>query len=123
MIVNEQAVEADEAGSLRLTVNAVHIHFDDVLVTGLGQVNGEIVLGQSVAAIACNSRLETFTCTGDCNVDRAVTVEELVMAVNIALGLQPMRMCDRIDMDHSLSVTVDEILAAVDGILFGCSAG
>lgn len=59
-------------------------------------------------------------CVGDCNGDRAVTVDELLLGVNIALGSAQVADCPAFDDDQSSSVTVDEVLAAVTGALLGC---
>lgn len=61
-------------------------------------------------------------CPGDCNRDNSVTVDELTIGVNIALGIAPQLSCLAIDRDASASTSVDEILAAVQGALIGCNA-
>ena len=62
-------------------------------------------------------------CTGDCNNDRAVTVDELLTMVNIALGNAGAATCTAGDADHDGQITIDEILAAVNNALNGCSGG
>lgn len=61
-------------------------------------------------------------CTGDCSGDRVVTVDELVVGVSIALGSTsiPLRECLPADPDLSYTVTVDEVVTAVDSALRGC---
>jgi hypothetical protein len=61
-------------------------------------------------------------CPGDCGEDYAVTVEELVRGVNIALGLRPVSSCPAADADGNGAVTVAELVQAVNASLFGCSA-
>ncbi len=63
---------------------------------------------------------EIELCTGDCNRDLQVTVDELVTGVNIALGMLPVTSCEAFDPDNSGSVTVDEIVTAVNNALNGC---
>lgn len=63
-----------------------------------------------------------FDCPGDCNADRAVTVDEIVTAVNIALGEAEADGCPNADSSGDGQVTVDELLAAVTAALEGCSA-
>jgi hypothetical protein len=60
------------------------------------------------------------TCTGDCNLDRAVTVDELVTGVKIALGIAELGDCPSFDQSHDEQVTVDELVAAVGNALNGC---
>lgn len=59
-------------------------------------------------------------CAGDCNDDRAVTVDELVLLVNVALGREPLEVCPTGDLDGDGSLTVNEIIVAVLSALEGC---
>jgi len=63
----------------------------------------------------------TGLCAGDCNVDRMVTVDELVKAVNITLGILPLSECPASDSNGDVAVTVDELATAVAHALDGCS--
>ncbi len=58
-------------------------------------------------------------CHGDCNVDGAVTVNELVTCVNMALG-SSIAACHPCDADGDGTVTINEIIAAVNAALNGC---
>jgi hypothetical protein len=60
-------------------------------------------------------------CVGDCNNDGAVTVDELLETVNIALGAAPVTMCPEADFNHDGTVTIDEMLMAVNAALSGCT--
>jgi hypothetical protein len=60
-------------------------------------------------------------CVGDCGGDRMVAVSELVRGVSIALGAQPLAMCPSFDRDRNGSVGVNELVAAVNNALRGCS--
>jgi hypothetical protein len=62
----------------------------------------------------------SLACTGDCNRDFQVTVDEIVSGVSIALGMASINACERFDADGSETVTVDEIVSAVDHALNGC---
>lgn len=62
----------------------------------------------------------TPPCSGDCNGDGEVTVDELIVLVNIALGTQPAAACPPGDRDGDGSVTIDEIVLAVRLALEGC---
>lgn len=61
-------------------------------------------------------------CPGDCGGDGEVTVDEVVLGVNLALGLGSLSECLAFDRDGSGAVTVDEIITAVNNALQGCSA-
>ncbi len=80
--------------------------------------------------VATASPTPTFTvtptrpegsCIGDCNQDRQVGVNELVTAVNIAIGRTPLDACDAADFDEGGTVTVNELVQAVRAALEGCS--
>ena len=59
-------------------------------------------------------------CSGDCDDNAAVTVDEIVRGVDIALGNQDVASCAAFDVDGSGRVTVDELLRAVNAALSGC---
>lgn len=59
-------------------------------------------------------------CVGDCNGDGAVTVDEVITMVNIALGVATIDACTAGDADSSGSITVDEIVTGVTNALEGC---
>jgi hypothetical protein len=59
-------------------------------------------------------------CPGDCNGDGQVTVNELVVAVNVALGSQPASSCTACDTNGDGMVSINELVAAVTRALNGC---
>jgi hypothetical protein len=63
------------------------------------------------------------TCVGDCDGNGGVTVDEIVRAISIALGLLAADVCTAVDGNGDGGVTVDEVLAAVAAVLNGCLAG
>jgi hypothetical protein len=60
------------------------------------------------------------TCAGDCNGDGKVSVDELVLGVNIALGDAGMSACANLDVDSSNRVEINELVLAVVDALDGC---
>jgi parallel beta-helix repeat protein len=54
---------------------------------------------------------------GDCNEDGRVTIEEVILAVNIALGTAPMSMCPAVDINRDGHAEVNELIAAVNSVL------
>ncbi len=62
----------------------------------------------------------TPACAGDCNGDSAVTIDEVLVLVRIALGLGSPDSCVAGDLDRSADITVDEIIVAVTAALLGC---
>src|SRR5262245_50572158 len=66
--------------------------------------------------------LRDVICTGDCNYDRAASVNELVKGVNIALGLQAVEACVGFDLSGDQRLTIDELVGGVRNALDGCPA-
>jgi len=58
-------------------------------------------------------------CVGDCNGDRVVNIEELVVMVAAALG-EPSQECVAADVNNDGSITIEEIISAVHSALSGC---
>lgn len=65
-------------------------------------------------------RYESQSCAGDCSGDRIVSVDELVSGVNIALGNSPVGVCPAFDSNRSDTVSINELLGAVNAALNGC---
>ncbi len=66
-------------------------------------------------------------CVGDCNNDLAVTVDELLTGVTMALGTSSPNACPQgnrilppFDANFDGQVTIDDVLKAVNNALFGC---
>lgn len=60
-------------------------------------------------------------CSGDCNQNGQVTIDELLAGVNIALDGATIDACPLLDGNGDGSVTIDEILRAVNEALNGCA--
>jgi hypothetical protein len=59
-------------------------------------------------------------CAGDCGSSGTVTIDKLIVMVNIALGRTALSSCEPGDVDGSGQITVDEIIMAVNNALNGC---
>jgi YVTN family beta-propeller protein len=59
-------------------------------------------------------------CYGDCNLDGAVTIDELITAATVALQGAPVSVCKPADGNNNGRITIDEILRAVDNAMNGC---
>lgn len=73
-----------------------------------------------VAGALAGSTAVHAQCTGDCNRDGEVTVDELVRGTNIALGSNDVSTCSMMDANSDAEVTIDEIVTAVSLALSGC---
>ncbi len=61
-------------------------------------------------------------CSGDCNNDGSVTINELVRATRIALGVEPSSACPNADRDNNRRIAISELIAAVNSALLGCGS-
>jgi hypothetical protein len=59
-------------------------------------------------------------CVGDCDVDDRVDVSEMVLGVDMALGIEPMAACSAFDADRDGAVGIDELVEAVASGIDGC---
>ena len=75
--------------------------------------------GSSWAAV--NTGLQF--CVGDCNDDGTVTIDHLLVMVNIARGVARSSECFFGDDNGDGRITVDEIVTAVNNALSGCGVG
>ena len=81
----------------------------------------------TATATATDTAVSTSTptppaCVGDCDGSRFVTVDEVLMMVNIALGNALVSSCTAGDANLDGKVTVDEILTSVNNALDDCSS-
>jgi subtilisin-like proprotein convertase family protein len=65
---------------------------------------------------------QSAACVGDCNSDNAVTIDEIIRGVNIALGSAELSTCAPFDANGDGAVTIDELVRAVNYALTGCPA-
>jgi hypothetical protein len=73
-----------------------------------------------VAVLACTALRALAACVGDCDGNGEVSVDELVVMVNIALGAEGVGQCPAGDANADGEVTVDEIIIGVNDALSGC---
>jgi cysteine-rich repeat protein/predicted outer membrane repeat protein len=74
----------------------------------------------SIGAYEYNSPGPPMGCAGDCDGDGEVTIEELIILVNIALGNAAVTACGAGDTDGDGTIAIDEIIRAVNTALSGC---
>ncbi len=65
-------------------------------------------------------RLDESQCAGDCNGDRRVTVDEVLRAVNIVLGLVDLGVCPLADLNGDQQLDITDLVRGVNAILLGC---
>jgi hypothetical protein len=59
-------------------------------------------------------------CVGDCNEDGSVTVDEILIGVNLILRQASLSSCGLFDTDGNAEVTIDELLRSIQFLLNGC---
>jgi len=79
----------------------------------------EFAVAPALARATCNPPV---ACIGDCHGEGSVTIDEILIMVNIALGNSPVSGCMAGDANCDGSVTVDEIVTAAINALDGCPA-
>jgi hypothetical protein len=62
-------------------------------------------------------------CTGDCNSDAQVSLDDLLQAVTVAFGDAPVGSCASVDANGDGTVSINELLSAVQRALDGCGPG
>lgn len=65
----------------------------------------------------------TPRCSGDCNNDQSVTIDEITTLVAIALDTLDISECTSADTNSGNKIMIDEIVAAVNAALNGCGTG
>lgn len=61
-------------------------------------------------------------CPGDCDGSGAVAINELVLAVGVALGQQAPGACAAVDANGDGQVSIAELIGATNALLLGCDA-
>jgi len=79
-----------------------------------------IRLAAALLILLCAAPLAAQSCPGDCNGDAAVAVNELTLAVNIALERRSVADCFAADRNFDGRVVVSELISAVRVALDGC---
>ena len=94
-------------------------------------VNLRTVLGESFRALIVLTAAVAFferparaadPCSGDCNLNGTVEINELVLGVGISLESTDIEACEPMDRNGSLAVEINELVSAVNGALDGCPA-
>jgi hypothetical protein len=74
----------------------------------------------ALITLLASSGAQAQTCVGDCNGNGMVGINELVLGVNISLGLQPVSACEAFDCQNNGMVGVNCLIQGVNNSLLGC---
>jgi len=77
--------------------------------------------GTPATATPTPSPTPTPKCVGDCGNDNTVTIDDVVVMINVALGDALISTCEAGDKNRNGVITVDEIIMAVNNALTGCN--
>jgi len=82
-----------------------------------------LIFGAAIAAVLAvlPQSGAAQTCSGDCNLDCVVTVDELLAQVTAALNEETLANCRAGDANGDAGITVEEILGGVGNALEGCA--
>lgn len=59
-------------------------------------------------------------CTGDCNNDGQVRIQEVILSINLAMGKQPTECCPNADGNRDGRVTISEVQQVIRNATKGC---
>ncbi len=82
-----------------------------------------VALVALAGAVCVLPRPALGVCTGDCNLNDIVAINELILGVNISLESAPLSSCEAFETDGTGKVEIYELIAAVGNALNGCEAG
>ncbi len=74
-----------------------------------------------LAAVALFTTTPARACDGDCDGDGAVSIDELIAGVQIALAGVGLERCTAVDRDGDGEVSITDLIAAVEAALNGCA--
>jgi hypothetical protein len=77
-----------------------------------------LVISAILALAAGTARAQE--CAGDCDGSDGVDISEIIRCAAVGLGNAALGACDACDVDGNTRVSIDELVMAVDGALFGC---
>ena len=69
-----------------------------------------------------NGECPVPACTGDCDANGTVEINEIIQCVSIALSNSPVSACAACDANGDGQVEINEIIAAVNNALNGCAS-
>ncbi|MBI3785736.1 MAG: hypothetical protein HY270_20275 [Deltaproteobacteria bacterium] len=98
-----------------ITMGEHAIHLSGAIASDAG--------GQRVPAITQDGvlRIAGAACSGDCDHNGRVEVDDLLRAVSIAQGQASLATCLAADLDGDQEVTIEEVIRSVNQAMLGCS--
>jgi len=82
-----------------------------------------IVVASAALVITVNTKPLLALCVGDCDSSGDVSIDEIIMMVNIGQDTSPLSICPDGDGDGDGGIQVNDIIAAVSNAQIGCPSG
>ncbi|MDX2170698.1 MAG: YncE family protein [Deltaproteobacteria bacterium] len=116
------AYVTDRDGDRVLAVDLVELDVDGPIPTGDAPHGIAIASGPTGCrpAAPATPTVPPSGCAGDCSGDGEVTINEIILGVNIALGAAAVDECPAFDGNGDGDVAINELIAAVNAALTGC---
>lgn len=83
-------------------------------------ITAALALAFATLVVTTKAQAQSQTCVGDCNDSGTVTVDDIIIMVNVALEITPVSACPAGDPDHTGMITIANIIAAQNNALNGC---
>lgn len=91
--------------------------------SGVAVAGRRLALVTALLVAASRSVAAAAGCVGDCSADGEVTVNELIVMVNVALEVTTVSACGAGDSDGDGTISITEIITGVNNALSGCVPG
>ena len=88
--------------------------------TATATATASVAATSAATATASATVTVGISCPGDCNGSGEVTIDELILLVNIALDALPVSSCRAGDLDNNDAIAINELVTAVNSALGGC---
>jgi serine/threonine-protein kinase len=108
-----------DSNGLHLYAGSSYAPFITIIDTLTNEIVDTIFVGAGVSEVAIAPQSHAG-CLGDCDRDDIVDVAEVLLGINVVLGITPLSVCDSLSPDGQTQPTVDRIVLAVDNALNGC---
>lgn len=94
---------------------------DSLLSCGFATGTPTVTRTGTVTRTPTPTPIPPVVCVGDCNEDGAVSIDELVLGINIGLGEASLAVCPALDRDDDGQVDISENVTAVGNSLNDCA--
>lgn len=118
----EAGIQRYDDQGLSEVIETVRASVEETVFAGADAAEAAVAATEvaRAAPIVQQSLEEVQLCRGDCDGDDVVSLDELIVAVNVALGNLRISRCGPSDTNGDDGITIDELVQAVAVALSGC---